>query len=329
MKELKSNFAELIKEFIEQKVNLGYKYTEQAKILREFDLYCVVNFPDTVILDKELVFNWLSHHRGKHPSTIETKCSPINQFAKFCSAKGIEAYSLLKGVMPKKVKYRPYIYSDEEIKRIFSTIDKTCNVSHIVPLRHLVMPVFFRLLYCCGLRVSEARLLQVKDVDLERGILTLNHTKNNRVRQIPVHPDLMNRMKDFHDTVHLLSIPEAPFFPGRNGKPMTVGNVYRNFRRFLWNARISHSGKTDIGEIGAPTVHSFRHTFAVNCLRKWMKQGKNLHAYLPVLQEYLGHINIDDTEYYLHFSTDMIEDVRETLEKRLGNIIPTTKIETK
>ena len=52
MKELKSNFAELIKEFIEQKVNLGYKYTEQAKILREFDLYCVVNFPDTVYLTK-------------------------------------------------------------------------------------------------------------------------------------------------------------------------------------------------------------------------------------------------------------------------------------
>lgn len=109
-----------------------------------------------------------------------------------------------------------------------------------------------------------------------------------------------------------------------NGNPMTVGNVYHNFRRFLWHARISHCGKTPIGETGAPNVHSLRHTFAVNCLRKWMKQGKNLHAYLPVLQEYLGHVNISDTEYYLHFSADMTEDIRETLENRLGCMIPTT-----
>lgn len=51
---------------------------------------------------------------------------------------------------------------------------------------------------------------------------------------------------------------------------------------------------------------------------------QNLHAYLPVLQEYLGHVNISDTEYYLHFSADMTEDIRETLENRLGCMIPTT-----
>lgn len=329
MKELKSNFAKLIEEFVEQKTNLGYKFVSQARTLQEFDAYCAANFPDSVILDKELFINWLSHHRGKHPSTIETKCSPVNQFAKFCRSKGILAYSIPKGVMPKKVKYRPYIFSDEDIKRFFRSIDTSCKFSHIVPLRHLVIPVFFRILYCCGLRVSETRLLQVKDVNLERGILTLTHTKNNRMRQIPIHPDLLNRMRKFYETVHLLSMPETPFFPGRNGNPMTVGNVYRNFRRFLWNARISHSGKTPIGETGAPNVHSFRHTFAVNCLRKWMQQGKNLHAYLPVLQEYLGHVNIADTEYYLHFSADMAEDIKETLEERLGGIIPTIKTETK
>ncbi len=324
MKKLKSNFARLIEEFIELEMNLGYKFTSQTRILQEFDAYCVSNFPDSVTIDKDLVLSWLSHHKDKHPSTVETKISPVNCLARFCRSRGIEAYSMPKGFMPKKVKYRPYIFSDDEIKRLFESIDNSCKFSHIVPLRHLVLPVFFRTLYCCGLRVSEARLIQVKDVDLEMGVLTLTHTKNNKIRQVPVHPDLLGRLRVYHDAVHPFSKPDAPFFPGMNGNPMTVGNVYHNFRRFLWHARISHCGKTPIGETGAPNVHSLRHTFAVNCLRKWMKQGKNLHAYLPVLQEYLGHVNISDTEYYLHFSADMTEDIRESLENRLGCMIPTT-----
>ena len=188
------------------------------------------------------------------------------------------------------------------------------------------MPVFFRLLYCCGLRVSEARLLRVMDVDLVRGVLTLIHTKNNKQRQIPVHPHLHVRMKEYSQKVHTLSKQEDWFFPGLHNNPMTVGNVNRNFRRFLWNAHISHSGKTPIGEKGAPNIHSLRHTFAVNCLRKWMQQGKNLHAYLPVLQEFMGHAQLSDTEYYLHFSVDMVEDIRSSLEEILGSIIPNNKL---
>ena len=259
MKKLKSNFARLIEEFIELEMNLGYKFTSQTRILQEFDAYCVSNFPDSVTIDKDLVLSWLSHHKDKHPSTVETKISPVNCLARFCRSRGIEAYSMPKGFMPKKVKYRPYIFSDDEIKRLFESIDNSCKFSHIVPLRHLVLPVFFRTLYCCGLRVSEARLIQVKDVDWEMGVLTLTHTKNNKIRQVPVHPDLLGRLRVYHDAVHPFSKPDAPFFPGMNGNPMTVGNVYHNFRRFLWHARISHCGKTPIGETGAPNVHLARH----------------------------------------------------------------------
>lgn len=111
MKKLKSNFARLIEEFIELEMNLGYKFTSQTRILQEFDAYCVSNFPDSVTIDKDLVLSWLSHHKDKHPSTVETKISPVNCLARFCRSRGIEAYSMPKGFMPKKVKYRPYIFS--------------------------------------------------------------------------------------------------------------------------------------------------------------------------------------------------------------------------
>jgi integrase len=56
-----------------------------------------------------------------------------------------------------------------------------------------------------------------------------------------------------------------------------------------------------------------------------MCQGKNPHAYLPVLQEFMGHAQLNDTEYYLHFSMDMVEDIRHSLEEKLGSIIPNNK----
>ena len=103
---------------------------------------------------------------------------------------------------------------------------------------------------------------------------------------------------------------------------MTSQNINRNIRRFLWNAGISHSGRAKLGEPGAPCVHSLRHTFAVNCLRKWMRQGKNLNAYLPILQAYMGHTYYRDTAYYLHLSSDLVQDIRSNLEQTLGAIIP-------
>jgi integrase len=316
-----SGFSEYINGLIEQKNAMGYKYLCQTQILKRFDIFCVENFPDSTVLDKDIVTRWASLHKGEHPATLETRVSPINELAKFIMRKGEYACILPKGTLPKKIKYKPYIFDDEELKRLFAAID-TCKFCYEVPLRHIVLPAFFRLLYCCGLRVSEARLIKLEDVNLKDGVITLVRTKFSKHRQVPLSSELCSRFNEYCHIVHAASKPDDWLFPGLHGKPMTAGNINHNFRRFLWNAGISHCGKTKIGERGAPNVHSLRHTFAVNCLRKWMKQDKNLHAYLPVLQAFMGHALFRDTAYYLHFSPDMAQDIRASLEEKVGFIIP-------
>lgn len=309
-------------DLIEQKRILGYKYESQAVILKHFDQFCLKNYPDATILEKEIVLHWVRINPGEHPSTQETRLSPINELARYIMRKGGWAYILPKGVLAKKVKFTPYIFSDNEIKRLFATIDNDCHFCYEVPLRHIVMPEFFRLLYCCGLRVTEARLLKVEDVDLENGILSLTRTKLSKHRQIPLSLELLNRFKEYSQKIHVCSTSETWFFPGLKNNAMTSQNINRNLRRFLWNAGISHSGRAKLGEPGAPCVHSLRHTFAVNCLRKWMRQGKNLNTYLPILQAYMGHTYYRDTAYYLHLSSDLVQDIRSNLEQTLGAIIP-------
>jgi integrase len=223
-----------------------------------------------------------------------------------------------KGLMPRVQRYIPHIYSNDELKRIFEQTDK-CHYCGEVPFRHLVMPVFFRLLYSTGMRLSEARLLKVGDVDLSNGVITITNAKLDKHRQLPVSSEMLTRLLVFHQHVHVLSKPDDWFFPGFNGKPMTIVNVEKNLRKFLWQARISHGGRGK-----GPRVHDFRHSFSVHCLRRWVLDGKNLYAYLPVLQAYLGHVSLSDTAYYLHLTADLFPGITAKVESVFAYVIPET-----
>jgi integrase len=321
MKEYTSLFSDDITGLIEQKRSIGYKYLSEVGILKRFDLFCSACYPGINILNREIALDWSRKQPDEHPSTMQNRITPVRELAKYIIRDGREAFVLPEGIVPKIPRYLPYIYSDDELKRIFTQVDK-CHYCAIIPCRHHVIPVFFRLLYCCGLRLTEARMLQVKDVDMENGVITLTNTKMGRQRQIPLSVELHKYFITYYKNVHTFSKPDDWFFPGYRGKPMTLFNVYKSHRKFLWQARISHPGRTRAGQRGAPTVHSYRHTFAVHCLRRWIREGKNLQAWLPVLQSYMGHVSFSGTAYYLHLTTDLFPDITTQLDRELGDIIP-------
>jgi integrase len=311
-----SNFASYIVGLIEQKQALGYKYESQSGVFRHFDIFCIERHPKETVITRELMLDWAEKRPGEHPRTLQNRITPVNELAKYMIRLGYEAFIMPKGHMPKIPRYMPYIYSNDELKRIFAATDN-CHYCSEIPYRHLVMPIFFRLLYSCGLRLTETRLLKVADVDLNEGIITLTNTKLGKHRQIPVSPELLKRLRAYHGNVHQHSISSDWFFPGYENKPMTMSNVEKNLRKFLWQARISHGGRGK-----GPRVHDFRHTMAVHCLRKWVLENKGIQAYLPVLQAYLGHVCFKDTAYYLHLTADLFPNITEQVENALGDIIP-------
>ena len=99
--------------------------------------------------------------------------------------RGVPAYVLPTGVLPRPARYVPHIYTDQELAALFAQTDR-CHYCSQVPFRHLVMPVLFRTIYACGLRASEARLLRVDDVDLDAGVLQIRDAKGGKDRQVPV-----------------------------------------------------------------------------------------------------------------------------------------------
>jgi len=227
----------------------------------------------------------------------------------------VPAYVLPGGALPRPARYVPHIYTDQELAALFTQTDR-CHYDPQVPFRHLVMPVLFRTIYACGLRASEARLLRFADVDAEAGVLTILHGKGGKDRQVPVSAPLRDRLAGYHARVAGRTGADW-FFPGTAGQPLTIGNIDKNFRRFLWQARIPHGGRAH-----GPRVHDLRHTMAVNNVRSWFARGEDVGALLPVLQAYMGHSSIADTDYYLRLTAESYPHIIARVQHAFGDIVP-------
>lgn len=139
---------------------------------------------------------------------------------------------------------------------------------------------------------------------------------NNKDRIIPIHPVLVKKCKELKSTIHIDSDESEYFFMKLPGKPLTLQCVYKNFRRYLDKAEISHNGR-------GPRVHDFRHTYCVNLLKKWVYEEKNLLVYLPYMKTMLGHESFDETAYYLKLTATLFPMIQLKLESSYPNIIET------
>lgn len=309
-------FKNHIQDHVELKQAVGYKYDTDADHLKRFDRFTLEKHPHASVLTKEIVLDWCSKKTYEAQANQCTRASVIRQFGKYLDSIDVQAYILPKGYYPTEEQYVPYIYTPDELTRFFAETDK-CRYCCECSYRHLIMPVLFRMIYMCGLRVSEARLLKVADVDLEHGILTIHHSKKDNSRLVPMSASLMERCRYYSKRAHPYPVAEDVYFPALEGKPMTIGNVYKNFRKFLWRASISHSGRGK-----GPRIHDFRHAYSCHCLKKWVAEGKDLTAYLPVLKTYLGHDSFSETAYYLRLTADVFPDITLKLEGTYPHMIP-------
>ncbi len=310
-------FKTMIQDFIELKQSMGYKYFTEAEHLKRFDTFTLQQHASATVLTKEMVMQWCAKKSYEKQENLCSRASMIRQFAAYMNdLQEGTSYIIPKNYFKSGEKYVPHIYTNNELQRFFKETEQ-CRYCVECPYRHLIMPILFRMIYSCGLRVSEARFLKVKDVDLNQGILTINHSKKDNCRLVPMTDELTKRCLAYSKQVHLISHAEHYYFPIKNNIPMTLGNIYKNFRKFLWRAGISHGGK-GVG----PRIHDLRHTFAVHCLKKWTVEGKNLMTYLPILRTYLGHDSFEETAYYLRLTADVFPEITIKLESIYHDLIP-------
>jgi len=310
------HFNPYIEGLIEQKKAIGYPYNKSAQILNGFSNFCTENYPDKEILTQEIAMHWAERRQNEHVNGLLRRITPVRQLGKYMISIGLEAYVIPPGIPGKQIRYIPHIYTNLELRAFFRETDH-CQVNPRSPLRYLVIPVFFRMLYCCGLRCSEARLLKVEDVDLKNGKLTIRHSKGNKDRVVMMSEELLSFCRIYHTKVNQILPDRIIFFPNRYGEHY-AGRIIDYWFHLFWEK----TGMAQTSSGNPPRVHDFRHTFAVNRLNLWVQEGKDLNAYLPYLSMYLGHAHLKETDYYLHFVPEFFPLFKEKTREKCAHLIP-------
>lgn len=313
---LKSEFKDDIQNFLNLKHSSGYKYTTGQILIEQFDELCFSKYPYEKCLTQDIALEWAVPRKNESCSSLENRIVVVREFAKYLNSLDKTAFVIPTTYIPKKQKYKSYIYSNVEIKKIFDIIDNR-KYGYYHKNTYIVFPVLFRVLYCCGLRISEALSLKVKHIDLENGVISVYEAKNNNDRLVVLSDELKDIFIEYSNQIHNHSSQDDFFFFTKNRQiPITKSTLRKSFKIILNLAGIEKSKQNN------PRIHDFRHTFAVNCLKKFVKEDKDLTAYLPILKTYMGHSKFKSTEYYLKLTNDMFPDILDKVNSYVSEAIP-------
>lgn len=246
--------------------------------------------------------------------------SLIRQFAIFMNNLGYDAYVYPTKLIKLGKVFTPYIFTHEEISKIIKTSDnlKKCNCSANY---HLIYPVLIRLLYGCGLRISEALSLKVSDVNLQYGILTITKSKFNKSRLVPMSESLTQVCRNYAVKMNFSVKENGYFFPAPDKGRYNRTPVYLKFRHIVKEAGIMHPK--------GPRLHDLRHTFAVHALEKMVGQRRDIYCSLPILCAYLGHTGVESSQKYLQLTEQSFSSITNPLETSYKSIFPEVNLNEK
>ena len=311
-------YRDIAMDYVDYKHSLGFKYSyiEQTKVNIMLNFIYANSKSDPILaLPPELVNAYASKRGTESARSLHARQSHIRQFALFLNLRGIPAYVYPKELVKTTEDFVPYIFTNEEIIRILQEADTIGPNKNKFVNTPYIYPAVIRMLYGCGLRVSEALALKVEHVDLDNGVLVIMNGKNNVSRLIPVSESLRQYLSLYDSKVKRAGNPY--FFPALHNErysPTTIRNQFRILEKKVGISQLSN-GKY-------PRVHDLRHTFSVHALEQMIRKGIDPYCSLPILSTYLGHKGIESTEKYLRLTRQYFVDILQFSNEDAVKIFP-------
>ena len=254
-----NSFASTIEKFIAEKRGIGLQYNGVSTYLQNFDRFSITFRLKDQVLTRNVVEAWLKQNPTQSQQTLRMKAIIIRQLGLYMKRMEMNAYVITE--IPKRDHlFSPYIFSDKEIEGILTQADSIKTLSRKTS-KHLVVPVFIRLLYFCGLRFSEVQQLRVKNVDLDNGILTIYGSKFDKDRLVPMSPEITNICRAYSEVVHVYSSKNAIYLPNVHNDVYEKRSFYNVYRDLLWMAGISQGGRGNgprLHELSYPYINKTR-----------------------------------------------------------------------
>lgn len=310
--EYTSVFRDEINEYIDIKIENGYEESSFTSILRKFDKFCAENCVNEKYFDEELAEKWLKRRDDEKPTTHYSRINCVKNFLIFLRLKKLPVY-VTRDIRFHPTEFKPHIYTPEETGRYFWEVDhyEFPNCRRI----EIELPVIFRILYSCGTRLNETLGIRKCDVDLNKGTLLLNETKNKSQRLIVVSDNMNDLLKQYADKCFYMYSEKEYIFVNAAGKRLSGKDLDIIHHEILFRAGIPYIG----GNYG-PRIHDWRSTFAVNSFRQMGDSGMDMYVCLPILSAYMGHKTIYAAEQYLQLTLDHFPYLEEKMKDKMNRI---------
>jgi len=233
-------------------------------------------------------------------NTWRQKYGLLKNFFEFWAARGGLQELPMPSIRPSCPQtFVPYIYSRTELRLLLrATRLSQRRAACMIESRTLRTLLLF--LYGTGAQTGEALNLLCESVDLRNDLLTIHGGRFNRVRRIPIGPDLHKVLQRHAQSTSRKKIESPNFFATRDGKALNVVTLSKSFQRLR---RLAGIARHD-GAPYQPRMHDLRHTFAVHRLTAWFRQGADLNRMLPALAAYMGQVGLGSTERYLSMTPE-------------------------
>jgi integrase/recombinase XerD len=303
-----STFPSQLDDYLRLRRALGHQLADAARLLPRFVAHLDAVGAPTITV--EVALAWVQQpDAGPTSSVWLRRMTAVRGFARHMS--GIDPATEVPplGLVTFRRRWRPpFIYSTADVVALMDEVPRIIPT----PLRAATFQTMIGLLAATGMRVGEVIALRRADVDWAEGVIAVRVAKFNKSRELPLDPTTVEALSAYAAVRdRLVADPSGPtFFVSRRGTPVVYASFEEMFRELR---RVAGVGA---GSPSPARIHDLRHTFAVNTLIRWYREGADVGALLPRLSTYLGHLTPGYTYWYLSAAPELLGLAAARLEKR-------------
>ena len=284
-------------EYLTLRRALGYKLIDTEILLMQFISH--LEGIGASVVTTDVAIAWATQSTRARPNWWRRRLIVVRMFARHLQtldpATEVPASGLLR-CFPNRTP--PHLYSQSDIE----ALTRAAAARFQRPLRVATYQTLIGLLTVTGLRIGEAVRLDLENVDLGGGVLTIVDSKFGKSRQVLLHATTVAALRDYADLRdRTLGIPATQAF-----FVSTRGRLLVNTLDYVFADLVRTAGISTAPGVRQPRWHDFRHTFAVSTLLQWYRAGVDVQSRVPQLSTWLGHVDPASTYWYLQASPELL-----------------------
>lgn len=298
----------LLVDYLAVRRALGFKLTRDGLLLDQFVTY--LEQAGAQRITSELALSWVTTPERASASWLNVRLSVVRGFARWLEAFDPATEVPERGWLPPIRRTTPYLYSEDDVASLLAAARALRW-----PLSAATYETLIGILVVTGMRVGEAIRLDRSDVSLDDGLLTIADSKLGKSRQLILHPTTVSALRVYlRRRARLSPSPAEPaLFVHPAGIRINYEAVQATFKVLTIRAGLSPRSPQC-----RPTPHGLRHSFTVDTLVRWYREGVDVQARLASLSTWLGHADVKWTYWYLSTVPELLELAGERLETSMG-----------